>query len=252
MRRISNRRKTFQTRFKLWRETAGLTLDEVTDAVNAQLEGDMAPLRVGRTTVFNYEKKSAPRAEWLAALKQAYPRLSLDWLLFGTGKMLEEIDEPLDPTDPEAAEKILARPDFQEYLGSLKDLGLLSASLTSWVVTEIEDLILEAEGVRLTFDLPRDAVSGLKVKALRSDLATALARMFLAPHNAAGGFLTFDEITREELRTYTFAFLAAIRPLVRGLRSDRVGLALGMALTKSHPELFRLSDDDVLHGGDEG
>ena len=67
-------------RFRKWRRTNGLTLDEVTEAVNRHLPGK----GVGRSTVNNYEARTEPSLAFLRALKKAYPtEVHVEWFMFG-------------------------------------------------------------------------------------------------------------------------------------------------------------------------
>lgn len=74
-------------RLRHWREDVkGLSLRELRDAVN----GHLPPRRrVSLGTVSNYERsggdRAGPRAGFVAALKEAFPELRLEWLLLGRG-----------------------------------------------------------------------------------------------------------------------------------------------------------------------
>ena len=100
---------TVQERLRYLRESVlGLSLREFRSAINAGL-GDAEALSLG--TISNYERpaddgtrRAGPRAEFLGALRRAFPQVRIDWVLFGEGR----------PT--EVAEK-LAAPDGLERAG---------------------------------------------------------------------------------------------------------------------------------------
>ncbi|MFQ5679068.1 MAG: hypothetical protein ACE5HP_06385 [Gemmatimonadota bacterium] len=85
---------TVQDRLREWRKAVkGLSLRELREAVN----GELPPARrVSLGTVANYERPpgtggtgAGPRADFLAALKRAFPELRLEWLLLGEGEPSE-------------------------------------------------------------------------------------------------------------------------------------------------------------------
>ena len=68
-------------RFRKWRGRMGLTLDEVTEAVNRHLPPGKG---VARSTVNNYEARTEPSLAFLRALKKAYPtEVHVEWFMFG-------------------------------------------------------------------------------------------------------------------------------------------------------------------------
>ncbi|MGH7541071.1 MAG: hypothetical protein ACRELC_08740 [Gemmatimonadota bacterium] len=97
-----------QERLRYWRETVkNLSLREFLDLVNAALPVDEA-LSLG--TLSNYERpredgrrRAGPRAEFLVALKRAFPELRLEWLLFGNGGPTELAQRLSAPEGLEAA-----------------------------------------------------------------------------------------------------------------------------------------------------
>lgn len=127
---------TVQDRLRHLREQVlGLSLRELQEAVNAELPEDG---RVSLGTVSNYERsgpdgrRAGPRAEFLAALKRAFPALRLSWLLLGEGA----------PTEPGARAAALAGHDGAAPAGGLAgrlreehpDLELLSTEASALFV----------------------------------------------------------------------------------------------------------------------
>ncbi len=81
---------TVQFRLRTLREgVLGLSLREFRRRINAQLP-DHARVSLG--TLSNYERppderpRAGPRAEFIAALKRAFPPLRLEWLILGEGQ----------------------------------------------------------------------------------------------------------------------------------------------------------------------
>ena len=83
--------ETFHERLRFWRrEVAEVSQKELCDAVNQRLGSSD---QVSVATVSNYERSTEPRASFLGALKQAYPQVSLEWLVSGTGKLTGGLSE---------------------------------------------------------------------------------------------------------------------------------------------------------------
>ena len=81
---------TVQARLRYFRDTIqGLSLRDFRSHINAELP---ARARVSLGTLSNYEREAGgspgagPRAEFLAALKRAFPPLRLEWLILGDGE----------------------------------------------------------------------------------------------------------------------------------------------------------------------
>jgi hypothetical protein len=135
--------RTLQERFGYWRqEVAGLSLRALQEAVNAHLTPGS---QVSLGTVSNYEGGSenepmpGPRAEFLVALKRAFPNLNLNWLLFGAGSPTElgadveiyimgkRVDAPFSPYWPDtelpnidwAARVVVGRCDLPAEVGDV-------------------------------------------------------------------------------------------------------------------------------------
>jgi len=95
---VKNGRDTIQGRLRYWlTDVEGVSLRRVHVAVNEQLP---KKLRISLGTMSNYtrgegEDVPGPRAEFLVALKKAFPDLNLAWLLFGRG-MPTETGEAID------------------------------------------------------------------------------------------------------------------------------------------------------------
>ena len=77
----SSRKLDFIIRkYREWRRNMDLTQREVMEAANAQLPPEAKPF--SPSTVSNYEGRNPPSAEFLSALKAAFPdQVNLDWFL---------------------------------------------------------------------------------------------------------------------------------------------------------------------------
>lgn len=116
-----------QTRFAQWREQEGLTLREVQASVNDHLPETRQIKSSG--TISNYEKKESdkppPRADFLAALKAAYPTLNVEWMVTGRGEMYDVGDRELLRAELASEHETFARlPDAAQ--------DLLMDTLTRW------------------------------------------------------------------------------------------------------------------------
>jgi len=95
---VKKRQDTIQGRLKYWlTDVEGVSLRRAHVAVNEQLP---EKLRIGLTTMGKYTRGEGgdvpgPRAEFLVALKKAFPDLNMAWLLFGRG-MPTETSEATD------------------------------------------------------------------------------------------------------------------------------------------------------------
>lgn len=151
-----------QGRLRHFREgILGLSLRELQSAVNAGLPAEE---RVSLGTVSNYERSpepgrrsAGPRAEFLGALKRAFPRLRLPWLLLGEG-------EPTLVGDGVAAVARRVERDgglAGRVVETYQDLELLSpeasalfiAVLTRYAMGEPEMALGEKELLELAADL---------------------------------------------------------------------------------------------------
>ncbi|MDX1396014.1 MAG: hypothetical protein R3195_16650 [Gemmatimonadota bacterium] len=118
---------TVQERLRYLRETVlGLSLREFRAAINARLD-EAEALSLG--TVSNYERppddgtrRAGPRAEFLAALKHAFPQIRLDWVLFGEGQATE-VAERL--AAPDGLERTGGSAFASQVLERHPDIGLL-------------------------------------------------------------------------------------------------------------------------------
>ncbi len=166
---------TVQKRLKYFREEVhGLSLREFRGRVNEQLPGD-AGLSLG--TLSNYERapngkaRPGPRADFMAALKRAFPEVRLDWLILGEGQPTEVAQRLASPDGLEAraeggdlgpgdadgegsrfAARVLERyPDLE--LLSPEASALFMAGLTRLAMGEPEMSFDEAQLLELAGDL---------------------------------------------------------------------------------------------------
>lgn len=155
---------TVHDRLRYFRETVkGLSLREFRDRVNERLEPG-GSLSLG--TVSNYERgrengsRPGPRAEFLVALKEAFPDVRLEWLLLGEGPPTVLGEELSAPEGLEAvaqreggfAARVLARyPDLE--LLSPEASALFMAALTRLAMGEPEMALDEDHLLELAGDL---------------------------------------------------------------------------------------------------
>lgn len=189
-------------RFREWRSTMGLTLEEVQQAVNRYLPEER---QVGRSTVNNYEARNPPPATFIAALKKAYPgEVDLKWFLFG-----EDV-----PDEDESSEGDL----LYSVAGRETDEATATFGVAAGVVDEMAtDLILSYPEYRFGDSVYQDLDEPSEKMA---NLYEALGRIFSAPFEAPRHFVTLDEMTGSEVRNYAYALLGAVRPLMRVVRDD--------------------------------
>jgi len=154
---------TVHERLRYLREAVrGLSLRDFQAAINAHLDEDAA-LSLG--TVSNYERppgasghRPAPRLEFFAALRAAFPEVRLDWVMFGEGQPTETAQRLASPEGLEAgrtgefAERVLARyPDLE--LLSPEASALFMAALTRLAVGEPDMALDEEQILELAGDL---------------------------------------------------------------------------------------------------
>jgi hypothetical protein len=212
----------FSDRFAYVRkEVLRVPLRELTAAVNRHLP---PRAQVSISTVNNYEgrgglKGREPRAGFLAALKHAYPQISLEWLVLGLGKAVET-----------AGEQVQFR-----RLGALQALGRLSNELLS--SDRFADLPQPARDVVLRFvtDVrtsgdPYSTVDEITIPSLAapgpqetpwSDFLAVLEGILRSPFDAPDHFATQHSLSEEETTVYALTMIAALRPLVVSLRRRR-------------------------------
>jgi hypothetical protein len=193
---------TFHERLRWWRtQVVRVTQVALCETVNAALPESE---RVAVTTVSNYERSTEPRASFLGALKTSFPQLNVDWLVTGEGR-------------PAVADRGVAaameRADGQQ--GALAQLVQMPGMQRFRVVPHPAAYVLLTflEEVRLT--VPE--YQGDQSRAWR-DFLQRLSHMFFEPFQSPRHFVGREAITDQELTTYTLALVAALRPLVLGLR----------------------------------
>lgn len=152
-----------QARFGQWREREGLSLREVMEAVNEHLP----PGRRIRTksTISNYEKtasdKPPPRADFLAALKEAFPTLNVDWIITGRRSMYA-LQEGRQEYREMLREKVPAYAAFPESVQELFRDTLtryIAGSRMPWPKGDPETFTVEvAKDVLFLVNLPAKAV----------------------------------------------------------------------------------------------
>ena len=159
---------TVQSRLRFFRrEVQRVSLREFRARVNAELP---EPARVSLGTLSNYERetggspRAGPRAEFLAALKRAFPPLRLEWLILGDGEpttVAERLAAP-EGLETKAGASPGAEPSFAaRVLAYYPDLELLSpeasslfmAALTRLATGEPELALDEGDLVELAGDL---------------------------------------------------------------------------------------------------
>jgi len=156
---------TVHERLRYFRETVkGLSLRELQAAVNGRLGADEA-LSLG--TISNYERppadgarRAGPRLEFLVALKEAFPDLRLEWVMFGDGLPTQVAERLAAPEGLEAeaaagggfAARVLARhPDLE--LLSPEGSALFMAALTRLAMGEPGAALDEEHLLELAGDL---------------------------------------------------------------------------------------------------
>jgi hypothetical protein len=207
------------SRLAYWRKTVlNVPLREIEERVNKHLEdGSKAKLSTihgFETTVTKSGKtRPSPRAEWIAALKQAYPYLNLDWLLFGRG----------EPTIvAEEARK------FEEMLSKLPEPSLWSRMPTYWLGQNLPTTAMllvavflkEAEtAAHLSYGAAcaRGEEPGLKPTTLLRRLERKVGTLLEAGFDEKT-FVSIENLSDAETTTYVMGILASIRLLFAPLR----------------------------------
>lgn len=147
---------TVQSRLRFFRkDVQGLSLRDFRGRVNAELPEHA---RVSLGTLSNYEReaggspRAGPRAEFLAALKRAFPPLRLEWLILGDGEPTTIAERLAAPEGPSFAARVLARyPDLE--LLSPEASALFMAALTRLAMGEPKLALDEGDLIELAGDL---------------------------------------------------------------------------------------------------
>ena len=159
---------TVQSRLGFFRkDVQGLSLRDFRSRVNAELPERS---RVSLGTLSNYERdgggspRAGPRAEFLAALKRAFPPLRLEWLILGDGEPTTIAERLAAPEGLETkaaspagegssfAARVLARyPDLE--LLSPEASALFMAALTRLAMGEPRLALDEGDLIELAGDL---------------------------------------------------------------------------------------------------
>ncbi|MFV1986791.1 MAG: hypothetical protein ACC682_05900 [Gemmatimonadota bacterium] len=203
---------TVQERLRYFRETLrSLSVREFQAAINARLPENEA-LSLG--TISNYERptpdgsrRPGPRVEFLAALKEAFPEVRLDWIMFGDGQ-------------PTEVAELLASPDGLEVTGG----GL--SGFGARVIERYPDIeLLPPEGAALFMAALTRLAMGEPDKALDEDLLLELAgdlRWLLLLPARLWGFR--HDPPYEVFSDYTVAMLHALMQLMPPPGAgDRIG-----------------------------
>jgi len=191
-------------RLRFWRtEVIGISQVGLCDAVNRYLsQAD----QVGVTTVSNYERTTEPRASFLAALKQVYPSLNLDWLVTGAGRPLQTSHGTLPASaggelpDGDAVARLTDQPGMHRF----RMLPLAAACILVAFLDEV-----------------RQSVPDYQDEQSRSwrDFLQRLSHFFFEPFQSTRHFAALDILSDSELTNYTLGLIGAVRPLVASLRS---------------------------------
>ena len=159
---------TVQLRLRFFRkDVQGLSLRDFRSRVNAELP---ERARVSLGTLSNSDRdgggppRAGPRAEFLAALKRAFPPLRLEWLILGDGEPTTIAERLATPEgletkagssageDPSFAARVLARyPDLE--LLSPEASALFMAALTRLAMGEPKLALDEGDLMQLAGDL---------------------------------------------------------------------------------------------------
>lgn len=153
---VSTQLYSVQERLRYWRaEMKQLSLREFQAAVNACLAPER---RVSLGSVSNYEQRpgaarsASPRAEYVAAVKAAFPEVRLEWLLLGAGEptsAAERVSEAVGGTEEmEPGEVGLAGRVRADY----PDLALLSPEASALFIGSLTRYAMGEPGLDLTED----------------------------------------------------------------------------------------------------
>jgi hypothetical protein len=195
---------TVHERLRYWRTAvARVSQASLCNAVNRRMPDEG---RVAVTTVSNYERTTEPRASFLAALRLAYPALSLEWLVTGEGRPLGASRGTLQMPDGTAA------PAEQEWAAGL---------LNQPGMHRFRVLPLAATHVLLAFlDEVRQSEPDYQLDQSRSwrDFLQRFSHFFFEPFQSTRHFSALEGLTDGELINYTLAVVGAARPLVSSIR----------------------------------
>lgn len=199
---------TVQTRLKHWRqEIAAVSQAELCEQVNRHLpEGKGVVV----STISNYERTTEPRASFLAALKQAYPKLNLDWLVSGKGKLLgadRQLGELLDSLNSEEGRSALGQLMQQPGLQRFRKLPEPAAHV---VLAFLQEVRLSTPEYRGDHSRPW------------REFLQRFSSIFFEPLQSPRNFAALEALSAHELTTYVAAVVAALRPLVPSFRSRQL------------------------------
>ncbi len=194
-----------QARLKHWREEiAKLSQAQLCELVNGHLPKGKA---VVVSTVSNYERTTEPRASFLAALKQAYPELNLDWLVSGEGKLVateQEITEMLHTLQSQegrsALGQLVQQPGLQRF-------RTLPEPATHAVLAFLEEVRLSTPEYRKENQRPW------------REFLQRFTSIFFEPLQAPRNFTTKEALSEHEITTYAVSLVATLRPLVLSFRN---------------------------------
>ncbi len=190
-------------RLRFWRtQLARISQADLCGAVNHHLPSED---QVAATTVSNYERRTEPRASFLAALKQAYPALSITWLVTGAGRPLQREDEGVSG-EQEAfglggAELLARQPGMHRF----RDLPPVAAHVLLAFLEEVRISAAEYQGEHS--------------RSWR-DFLQRFSHLFFEPFQSPRHFAAIETMSDSELTNYTLALVGAIRPLVMSMRKE--------------------------------
>jgi hypothetical protein len=228
-----------QERIAYWRGSVKrLSLRDFRDQVNAHLP---EAGRVSLGTINNYERvpegaraRGGPRAEFLLALKAAFPEIRLDWLLLGKGEPTELAERLASPEGLESDSGADSRESGEPVEG-----GALTFS--ERVLARYPDLELMAPEASALFmgGLTRYAMGEPQLELDATELlelAGDLRWLLLLPLQLWG---FRREPSYEELSDYAVAMLHALMQLMpRTGEGDPIGeydASLAPKLRNAHP-----------------
>ncbi len=198
--------ETIHDRLKYWRhEVLGVSQSRLCETVNSHLPAED---RVAVTTVSNYERTTEPRGSFLAALKKAYPEINLEWLVAGQGKLLASEQRTADALrqaraengEGSAATTVMEQPGMQRFRGLAEPA--------------VHVLVAFLEEVRQS----NPEYQSENSRAWR-DFLQRFSHFFFEPFQSTRHFSARQALSDDELTNYTLSLIAALRPLVVGLRA---------------------------------